>query len=82
MAANVKAEDFEQDSAPSGARRWKDKKTNPCSKEARASFKCLDENNYNRGLCEGYFEAYRNCKKAWNARKAERRRQGLHPDDP
>lgn len=63
-------------------KRWRDRRTNPCSEEAKASFKCLDENNYNRRLCEVYFEAYRECKKAWNARKAERRRQGIHPDDP
>lgn len=68
--------------ADENARRWSDTKTNPCSEEARASLKCLDDNNYNRRLCEGYFEAYRKCKTAWNARKAERRKHGLHPDDP
>lgn len=62
-------------------RRWSDRKTNPCTVEAKASMKCLDDNNFNRSVCEEYFEAYRNCKKAWTGRKAERRRQGLPPGD-
>ena len=64
-----------------GQRRWRDQRTNPCTVEAKASMKCLDEYNYNRRRCEEYFEAYRNCKRAWNERKAERRRQGLPPGD-
>jgi len=27
--------------------------------------KCLDRNNYNKGACTAYFEAYKECKKAW-----------------
>lgn len=68
--------------ADESARRWSDRRANPCSAEAKASLKCLDDNNFNRTVCERYFEAYKNCKRAWTARKAERRRQGLLPDDP
>ena len=31
--------------------------------EADRSYKCLDENNYNREKCQEYFLAYRECKK-------------------
>ncbi|KAJ2346826.1 Mitochondrial copper homeostasis protein, partial [Coemansia sp. RSA 2618] len=34
----------------------------PCAIEAKASFKCLDENNYDKSLCSDYFIAYRECK--------------------
>ncbi|ORX71585.1 cytochrome c oxidase-assembly factor cox-23, mitochondrial [Linderina pennispora] len=37
----------------------------PCGIEAKASFKCLDDNNYDKSLCNEYFEAYRNCKQMW-----------------
>lgn len=65
-----------------GLKRWSDKGTNPCAEESVASLKCLDENNYNRAKCANYFQAYKECKKAWNKRKAERRRKGLPPNDP
>lgn len=65
-----------------GLRRFTDKRTNPCMEESKASMKCLDENNYDKGRCKMYFEAYKECKKAWNERKATRRRQGLPPNDP
>lgn len=59
------------------SRRWSDKRGNPCKEEANASMKCLDENNYAKSRCIEYFEAYKECKKAWNAWRAERRKQGL-----
>lgn len=59
--------------------KWNDKATNYCLEEAKASYKCLDKNNYNKSACEEYFEAYRQCKKRFNAIKSERRRRGLHP---
>ena len=68
--------------AQDGLRRWTDLKTNPCVEESNASLKCLDENNYNKSKCRAYFEAYKECKRAWNERKAKRRRQGLNPNDP
>ncbi|EDO32380.1 predicted protein [Nematostella vectensis] len=63
-------------------RRWRDGHTNPCQKEAKDSMKCLDENNYMKSKCQAYFDAYSACKKAWNERKAERRRKGLPVNDP
>lgn len=63
-------------------RRWIDRKTNPCQEESEASMKCLVENNYDKSKCGFYFEAYKECKRAWNKRKAERRWQGLDPNDP
>lgn len=33
------------------------------SQEANASYKCMDENNYNRDACLEYFKAYKECKK-------------------
>lgn len=65
-----------------GLRRFKDHRTNPCLKESKASMKCLDENNYDKNKCAMYFEAYKECKKSWNERKAARRRQGMPPNDP
>lgn len=59
--------------------RWNDKATNYCLVEAKASYKCLDKNNYNKQACEEYFEAYRQCKKDFNAIKSARRRKGLPP---
>ena len=58
-------------------RRWMDSRANPCRDEAAASMKCLDENNYVKSRCQEYFDAYKECKKAWNAWRAEQRKQGL-----
>lgn len=65
-----------------GLKRYTDQRTNPCIAESQASMKCLAENNYDKTKCKMYFEAYKECKKAWNERKAVRRRQGLPPNDP
>ena len=53
------------------------RKMNPCMEESEASMKCLVENSYDKSKCTVYFDAYRECKRAWNKKKAERRRQGL-----
>ena len=53
------------------------RKLNPCMEESEASMKCLVENNYDKSKCTFYFKTYRDCKRAWNEWKAERRRQGL-----
>lgn len=31
--------------------------------EAKASYKCMDDNNYNRDACLEYFKTYKECKK-------------------
>lgn len=37
----------------------------PCEHAAKASLSCMDRNDYNRDNCMDYFQAYRDCKKAW-----------------
>ncbi|KAJ1833998.1 hypothetical protein IWW55_001109 [Coemansia sp. RSA 2706] len=41
----------------------------PCAIEAKASYQCLDANNYNKDLCSEYFAAYRECKTLWMAER-------------
>ena len=60
--------------------KWTNSKTNPCLEQSKASMKCLDRNNYNKDKCQEYFDAYKECKKAWNEWRAERRRKGLPPN--
>ncbi|KAM6494441.1 hypothetical protein JOM56_010802 [Amanita muscaria] len=45
----------------------------PCVAASEASMECLNRNNYDRDACLDYFQAYRDCKKAWiQQRKADR----------
>lgn len=37
----------------------------PCEQAAKASLSCMDRNGYNRDKCMDFFQAYRDCKKAW-----------------
>lgn len=37
----------------------------PCQESSNMSFKCLEQNNYDREMCYEYFKAYRECKKEW-----------------
>lgn len=37
----------------------------PCMEASKMSMNCLDRNNYDRSKCKPYFEAYRDCMKAW-----------------
>ncbi|KAI5992578.1 hypothetical protein F5J12DRAFT_726944, partial [Pisolithus orientalis] len=37
----------------------------PCEDAAKASLKCMDRNQYDKGKCEDFFQAYRDCKRAW-----------------
>ena len=37
--------------------------TFPCVQEAKASYKCMDDNNYDRDACLEYFKSYKECKK-------------------
>ncbi|TRM65305.1 hypothetical protein BD626DRAFT_488326 [Schizophyllum amplum] len=52
----------------------------PCKAAHKASLKCLDRNNYERIACEGYFQAYRDCKKAWTEQRKAERRAGIYKD--
>ncbi|KAJ2783978.1 Mitochondrial copper homeostasis protein [Coemansia javaensis] len=49
----------------------------PCAIEAKASYKCLDDNGYDKSLCTEWFEAYRACKRAWVAERRKARLDGL-----
>ncbi|EDX11280.1 GD14905 [Drosophila simulans] len=47
--------------------------------EQELSFKCLNQNNFDRDKCEIYFANYNNCKEFWNKVKIERRAKGIAP---
>lgn len=55
---------------------------NPCIKEQDMAYKCLDENNYDRNVCAGYFENYKKCKDFWGTVRVDRRRAGIVPNLP
>lgn len=76
-----KTEDERQANIKKASRLMDDEK-NPCLKEHKLSFKCLDENNFNRDTCTGYFENYKRCKEFWNNIRVERRRAGIVPNLP
>ncbi|KAG9018411.1 Mitochondrial copper homeostasis protein [Tulasnella sp. JGI-2019a] len=44
--------------------------------------KCLDRNNYNKGACSAYFDAYKECKKAWMQRRKDDMRNGKNLTGP
>ncbi|KAG8220940.1 hypothetical protein J3R82DRAFT_2445, partial [Butyriboletus roseoflavus] len=47
----------------------------PCEDASKASLACMDQNGYNRDKCMEYFQAYRDCKRAWlDQRRADRQR--------
>ncbi|CAG8644848.1 2085_t:CDS:2 [Paraglomus brasilianum] len=49
----------------------------PCEEQSRASYKCLDRNNYDKKKCRKYFLDYKECKRKWLEERKELRRQGL-----
>ena len=51
----------------------------PCWKEHKISLNCLDENGYDKSLCQREFENYRNCKGFWNNVSWTRKKYGLYP---
>lgn len=55
---------------------------NPCLKEQDLSYKCLNDNAYDRDKCSLYFQNYRNCKKFWQTVARLRRRDGIKPNMP
>merc|ERR1712198_573351 len=54
----------------------------PCIKENKMTYKCLDENNYDRTACANYFENYKRCKTFWGQVRVDRRRAGIEPNLP
>jgi len=39
--------------------------SDPCDEASKASMDCLNKNDYDRDKCLDFFQAYRDCKKAW-----------------
>jgi len=52
---------------------------NPCIKELRLAYKCLDDNNYDREKCLNYFANYKTCRDFWDRVKADRTNRGIKP---
>lgn len=71
--ANVKPKDYH---AKFSARTSYSKHTDPCEDAAKASLKCMDRNQYDKGKCEDFFQAYRDCKRAWLDERWNDRREG------
>jgi len=46
-----------------------------CEEEAKASMKCMEDNNYDRDKCLGYFRAFRDCKKAFREAEWEKKKK-------
>ncbi|KAK4462602.1 hypothetical protein QBC42DRAFT_267574 [Cladorrhinum samala] len=50
----------------------------PCQEAAARSIRCLHRNAGDRTMCSDYFQAYRDCKKAWiERRKQEKKGKSL-----
>lgn len=64
------------------ATKLKHDEKNPCVKEHEMSFKCLEDNSYDRNSCGEYFENYKRCKDFWGNLRLERRRAGIVPNLP
>ncbi|KMP09177.1 hypothetical protein CIHG_03506 [Coccidioides immitis H538.4] len=43
----------------------------PCQEFADRSIKCMRRNAGDRDMCTDYFQAYRDCKKAWMTQRKE-----------
>ncbi|KAF6838333.1 cytochrome c oxidase-assembly factor cox23 [Colletotrichum plurivorum] len=58
-------------------RKSKSEYFDPCQEFAQKSIRCLHRNGGDRSMCGDYFQAYRDCKKAFfERRKEERKKQG------
>ena len=42
-----------------------DFRSSPCAEASKASMDCLNRHDYDRDKCLDFFQAYRDCKKAW-----------------
>jgi len=51
----------------------------PCFKESKLSMKCLEENNYDKNLCQDYFYNYKKCKEFWTLVVKKRKDKGIVP---
>lgn len=48
----------------------------PCAQASKMSLNCLERNDYDRSKCFEYFNAYKECKKAWLEKRRQDRREG------
>ncbi|KAL2134444.1 hypothetical protein VTI74DRAFT_156 [Chaetomium olivicolor] len=48
----------------------------PCQEAAARSIRCLHRNGGDRTMCSDYFQAYRDCKKAWIERRKVEKKGG------
>lgn len=55
---------------------------NPCLKEQELSYKCLNQNHFDRQKCELFFANYNNCKDFWTKVRADRRAKSVYPELP
>jgi cytochrome c oxidase assembly protein subunit 23 len=49
----------------------------PCAEASKMSLKCMERNNFDRDQCMEYFHAYRDCKKEWQDRRKQDKREGV-----
>ncbi|KAH9935939.1 uncharacterized protein BXZ73DRAFT_100411 [Epithele typhae] len=69
-ASNAAPEPYQKHFKGKGASKFVD----PCAEASKASMNCMNLHDYDREQCLDYFQAYRDCKKAWmEQRKADRR---------
>ncbi|KAG5879525.1 hypothetical protein JTB14_029891 [Gonioctena quinquepunctata] len=52
---------------------------NPCHKEQELTYKCFNDNNFDKEACQLEIQNYTVCKGFWHAVKQERRRNGIRP---
>ncbi|KAJ8934115.1 hypothetical protein NQ314_013573 [Rhamnusium bicolor] len=57
-------------------------KNNPCLKEQELSYKCFNDNNFDKEACQLEIQNYQTCKTFWHSVKAHRRKNGLYPTLP
>ncbi|XP_046566793.1 coiled-coil-helix-coiled-coil-helix domain-containing protein 7-like [Haliotis rubra] len=55
---------------------------NPCMTEQKMSYKCLDDNGYDREKCSKCFQNYRNCREFWSRIMTDRKKKGIVPALP
>jgi len=59
--------------------RQQDDMKNPCIKEQKMSFQCLDDNAYDRDKCSKEFLNYKHCREFWRLVTMDRKKKGIEP---
>jgi len=55
--------------------KWVD--NNPCLSASEASYKCLEENAYDKGKCQEFFDSYKSCKTKMLEDRRKQRMEGM-----